>query len=204
MIRIVVMVLAATNVLYFGWSRWVDQGKPELTEVARTTDRQQTTAPPSPPPPPPCAALGPFLDPVLAESAGQQLAKAGWVPERRDASSEVSEGWWVYVPNANGAGQVRTVNAIRRAGLTDAFAMPDDPGFRVSVGIFSDESRAEDVAARVQRLRLEAVVTERRKLQVETWFDIPGVAREALGDGRLAQTGLPLERLRIEDCPARP
>jgi hypothetical protein len=88
--------------------------------------------------------------------------------------------------------------------MRDAFAMPDDPEFKVSVGIFSEEDRAEDRASRVQRLRLDAVVRERTSQQTVTWLDIPGVARETLADGRLAQTGMQLERLRIEACPPEP
>ena len=108
----------------------------------------------------------------------------------------------MYVANPSASAQARTLNALRGAGLSDAFAMPDDPEYKVSVGIFSEENRAEDRAARVQRLRLDAVVKERSSEQTVTWIDIPGVARETLADGRLAQTGLQLERLRIEACPA--
>jgi hypothetical protein len=135
-------------------------------------------------------------------AAEQKLTAAGWGVLKRAHAEPVREGWWVYVTNPNAAAQARTLNALRGAGLRDAFAMPDDPEHKVSVGIFSEENRAEDRAARVQRLRLDAVVKERTSEQTVTWLDIPGVARETLADGRLAQTGLQLERLRIEVCPA--
>jgi hypothetical protein len=198
MLRLVLLVLVAANLLYFGWSHFAPGEQPVLTAVATGDAATKKGAPSGPPP---CATLGPFHDELMAELAEKELTRAGWRLQRRALNEEINDGWWVYVVNTSTATQLRTVEAIRRSGLRDAFAMPDDPEFRVSVGLFSDEQRAEDRAARVQRLRLDAVVRERRKQQPVIWFDLPGVARETLGDGRLASTGLPLETLRIEACP---
>jgi hypothetical protein len=202
MMRIVVLALIAANLLYFGWTHWVDQGGPGLTAVTAAPHRAKPAPPPAPPAPPPCATLGPFVNDMDIGAAEQKLAAAGWGIVKRAVTEQVREGWWVYVTNPSAAAQARTLNALRIAGLRDAFAMPDDAEHKVSVGIFSEETRAEDRATRVQRLRLDAVVKERSSEQSVTWIDIPGVARETLADGRLAQTGLPLERLRIEACPA--
>jgi hypothetical protein len=202
MMRIAVLVLVAANLLYFGWTHWVDHDSPGLTAVATAPRKPAPAAPALPPPPPPCSTLGPFVNDIDVAAAEQKLTAAGWGILKRAVTEPVREGWWVYVTNPNATAQARTLNALRGAGLRDAFAMPDDPEHKVSVGIFSEESRAEDRAARVQRLRLDAVVKERTSEQTVTWLDIPGVARETLADGRLAQTGLQLERLRIEACPA--
>jgi hypothetical protein len=200
MLRIVVLMLAAANVLYFGWAHWAAEQKPVLTAVA-SADQPGRRKPNAPPAPPPCATLGPFHDELLAEQADEQLVKSGWRPVRRATSEDIHDGWWVYVTNASAAAQTRTRDAIRRSGLRDAFAMTDDAEFRVSVGLFSDEVRAEERARRVRNLKLDAVVKERLKQQPVIWFDLPGMAREALSDGRLGSTGLPLDVLRIEDCP---
>jgi hypothetical protein len=197
MLRIVIFVLIAANLLFFGWSHWAHQEKPMLTAVA-TTSAGRSKAPPAAPP---CATLGPFQDELLADQAEKQLTKAGWRSQRRASSEDVNDGWWVYVPNRDAAGQERTLRAIRGAGLRDAFSMVDSEDFSVSVGLFSEEQRAKDRAARIQKLRLDAVVKERRKQLTTVWFDMPGVARETLSDGRLADTDLPLEALRIEACP---
>jgi hypothetical protein len=197
MLRLILIVLVAANLLYFGWSHFTPGDAPVLTAVASDAAGRKGT----PAGPPPCATLGPFHDELMAELADKELTRAGWRLQRRTLNEDINDGWWVYVVNPNVASQMRTVEAIRRSGLRDAFAMPDDPEFRVSVGLFTDEQRAEDRAARVQRLRLDAVVRERRKQQPVIWFDLPGVARETLSDGRLASTGLPLDVLRIETCP---
>ena len=197
MLRIVVFMLIAANLLFFGWSHWAHQEKPVLTAVNDATAGRSR----APPGPPPCATLGPFRDEQLAEEAEKQLSRAGWRSQRRSSSEDVNDGWWVYVPNRDAASQDRTLRAIRGAGLRDAFSMADSEDFSVSVGLFSDEQRAKDRAARIQKLRLDAVVKERHKQLVTVWFDMPGVARETLSDGRLADTGLPLDALRIEACP---
>lgn len=196
MLRIAVLALVAINLLYFGWSRWTTDSKPVLTAVASTPGHNK------PPPPPPCATLGPFHDALLADRAEKAVGKFGWQVQRRSGSEQINNGWWVYLSNANAAAQAHALDTIRRSGMRDAFAMPDDAEFRVSAGVFSDQARAEDRATRVKRLKLDAVVQERHKQQPVIWLDLPGIARATLGDGRLTDAGLPLDQLRIEDCPA--
>lgn len=205
MMRIIVLVLLAANLLFLVWSRTSGDDASRLTEVgpeAGTPAPAPTPVVAAPVAPPPCATIGPFNDELLAEQARQQLEAAGWGLVRRASVEESPDGWWVYVVTADAAAQARALNAIRNAGMRDAFAMPDDAEHRVSVGIFSVERRAEDRAAQVQRLRFDAQVLERRKQVPVIWFDVPGVARETLSDGRLVATGLPLDRLRVEECPA--
>jgi hypothetical protein len=203
MIRIVVLVLVAANLLYFGWAHWVDRSDPGLTAVTSAPRQPQSVAPPPPPPTPaPCATIGPFGTELETLAAEQKLTAAGWGLARREVTEQQREGYWVYVDTPDAITQVRTLNAIRDSGIKDAFAMPDDPQFRVSVGVFQDENRAQDRASRVQKLKLDAVVKERMHDQQVIWIDVPGVARETLSDGRLAATGLPLDRLRVEACPA--
>jgi hypothetical protein len=200
MIRLVVLVLVAANVLYFGWAHWVDRSDPGLTAVISKPRTPQTAVPP-PPAPAPCATIGPFSTELDTLAAEQKLTAAGWGIARREVTEQQREGYWVYIDTLNSNAQARTLNAIRASGIKDAFAMPDDPQFRVSVGVFQDEDRAEDRASRVQKLKLDAVVKERLRDQQVIWIDVPGVARETLADGRLAATGVALDRLRVEACP---
>jgi hypothetical protein len=205
MIRIVAMMLLAANLLYFGWSQWVGRDNAQLTAVATTPRKPRPELPPpAPPPPPPCATIGPFNNELVAVQAQQKLEAGGWGVMRRDGNESIHEGWWVHIANADTDEQARTLNALRRGGIRDAFALPEDPQFSVSVGIFADENRAEDRAMQVQKLKLDAVVTERMRDRAAIWLDVPGVARETLADGRLAGTGIALERIRIEVCPEKP
>jgi hypothetical protein len=202
MARLLTLILIVANVLYFAWSHWAGGNRTELTAVPMTARAPKPKAPPSPPPPPPCSTLGPFQADALAESAQRALEGGGWGVQRRSSTMQVIDGYWVHIDNlASPLDQARVVNRILRAGIEDAFAMPDDAQHRVSVGIFKDEDRAEDRAARVQRLKLDAVVTERKKDQQVFWLDVPGVAAQTLSDGRLATLGVVTTGLQIESCP---
>jgi hypothetical protein len=201
MIRIVVLVLLGLNLLYLGWSHWIDSDPAQLTAVTVGTKPAAARAPAAPPGPPPCATIGPLSDEALALQTRQKLEAAGWGVLRREVTETLHDGWWVHVDNTDQKQQARTLGTLERAGIKDAFAMPDDPQFRVSVGIFSVEARAEDRAAQAQKLKLDAVVSERLKEQVTIWLDVPGVARETMNDGRLVMAGIAADKLRVETCP---
>jgi hypothetical protein len=200
MIRFLVLILLGLNLLYLGWSQWIDGDRAQLTAVAASS-KPAAPAPAAPADPPPCATIGPLSDELLALQVKQKLETAGWGVLRRDITETLHDGWWVHVDNADQKQQDRALSTLQRAGIRDAFAMPDDPQFRVSVGIFSVEARAQDRAAQAQKLKLDAVVTERMKDQVTIWLDVPGVARETMSDGRLVMAGIAVDKLRVESCP---
>lgn len=198
MIRLVVFGLVAANLLYFGWAALVGGDEPRLVAVTPGA----RTAPLPPPPPPPCTTIGPFIGASEVLAAQQTLQAMGLEAVAREQVQQVPDGFWVTVEDLPGeAAQRRVLNAIRRAGINDAFAMREDPGFRVSVGVFRDRDRAEDRAALVRRLDIEAGVRERMREATVTWLDAPGASVETLQDGRLATAGLITEPLTIQPCP---
>lgn len=196
MARLLVIILLAVNLLFFGWSRWIGDSRAQLVAATPSPATRPTQATPVP-----CASLGPFVDATAALQAREKLASGGLNARQRDVTETQHDGWWVHVDNADADSQQRTLDALRRAGISDASVMPDSPEFRVSVGIFSSAERAGDRAARVRGLRLDAAVSERLRDQSVMWLDMPGVAPETLRDGRLAGAGLELGNLRVESCP---
>jgi hypothetical protein len=203
MIRIFVLVLLAANLLYFGWSSWLRDEKPRLVAPEAGPRRERAPAPAAAvTAPPACTTLGPISDDTLALEIEELLRDMQLLPARRNVTTDVREGWWVFVSNSSAAAQARTLRAIQGAGIRDAFAMADDPEFRVSVGLFTEEERASSRAEAVRRLRLEAVVSERVQEQVSVWFDLPGTAREAVRLDRLTAEGVEIQDLRLEECPA--
>lgn len=204
MIRILVLVLLAANLLYLGWSRWVSDEKPRLVapetgaaQPAAGTSRASTAAASASG----CTTIGPVRDETRALEIEQLLVDQQLAPARRIVTEQVREGWWVYVANRDAAAQARSMRAIQGAGIRDAFAMPDDPEFRVSVGLFTDEARANTRAEAVRALRLEAVVNERMQEQPSVWFDLAAAA-QTLDLARFRAEGIDMQDLRIEDCPA--
>jgi hypothetical protein len=204
MIRVLVLLLVAANLLLFAWMALIGDDRPRLQAVA-VAPRSAPLPPEAPPPPPPCTTLGPFDSEVAAESLQRQLEGAGWGVVRREVKQQLADGYWVYVAGlTSAADQARVLRALRRTGIQDAFVMPEDPEFRVSVGIFSEQPRAEDRARRVRVLKLDAQVTERTRDATLYWLDIPGVAPATLGDGRLETAGISVGERKPEICPAPP
>jgi hypothetical protein len=203
MIRILVLALAAANLLYFGWSQWVREEQPRLVAPEASSAARSTSTPGTAPGATQvCTSIGPATDEIRAGEIEKLLRDMQLTPVTRTATGNVREDWWVYVPNADAAAQARTLQAIQNAGITDAFAMADDPAFRVSVGLFMEESGARSRAEIVRNLRLDATVQERMEQQTLVWFDLPGVARNAVDMARLSDEGIEIQALRLEDCPA--
>jgi hypothetical protein len=201
MIRLLVLILIAANLFYFGWSQWVREEKPRLVTpaVAQATPRAAVAEDQKP-----CTTLGPERDETRALQIEQLLRDMQLAPSRRVVTTSAREGWWVYVVNPDVDSQARTLRAIQRAGIRDAFAMPEDPEFRVSVGLFMEESGAKIRAEAVRALQLDAKVSERTQQQTAIWFDLPGAARAAVDMSRLATGGIEVHGLRLEECPAGP
>lgn len=204
MIRILVLVLLAANLLYLGWSRWIRDEAPPLVapEAAPARTKEATQAPAPAAPVSACTTIGPVRDDTRALEIEQILGELQLSPARRTVSEEVREGWWVYVANPNAAAQGRSLRAIQGAGIGDAFSMPDDPDFRVSVGLFTEEERATSRAEAVRALRLDAVVNERMQTQQSVWFDLDGTGSSAIDLARFRAEGVEINDLRVEDCPA--
>lgn len=199
MIRILVLVLAAANLLYFGWSRWVRQEAPRLVEPAAGAPITTANSP-APATSGACSLLGPLAGEARAREVEQLLRDMQIVPVQHTATAEVRNGWWVHVPTADAATQARVLRSIVESGINDAFAMPDDPEFRVSVGVFTDQSRAQVRANAVRALQLEPHVTERMTRETSYWFELPGVAPDRFDMERLAAEGIDTSALQVDAC----
>lgn len=198
MIRIVVLVLAAANLLFFGWSRWVADQTPRLVAPDAPTAATRTVAAPAPAEA--CASIGPLDDEVRAMEVEQMLRDLQLSPVRRTVTVDEPDGWWVYVETADARAQARALRAIQGAGSGDAFAMPDDPQYRVSAGLFSDQARAEVRAAALRALQLAPVVAERMRQQSRFWFELPGTAPASVELSRLAAEGIDVTALQVREC----
>jgi hypothetical protein len=201
MIRILVLALVAANLLYFGWSQWVRDEQPRLVAPPAAPAGTASSIPGGTANAP-CTSLGPATEEIRAMAIEQLLRDMQLVPVIRTVTGSMREGWWVYVATADAAGQARALRAIENAGITDAFAMADDPGYRVSVGLFAEEAGARSRAEILRGLRLDATVQERMEEQTLIWFDLPGATRAAVDMARLADEGIELQGLRLEDCPS--
>ena len=195
--RALVLALALINLLFFGWSYWID--KPQALGTNATTIPQLQLAPaaepaatdpaptaatplastPAPAAPPTatasaasrCASLGPLTDQAAATAVNTALLARNLNPRQRLASGQIPDGYWVYIDNLrDGAARSRALKRLARAGVNDAAALASSG--QVSVGLFSEKSGADMRAAAVRAAGLEPVTESRTHAQNQYWFDV--------------------------------
>lgn len=219
--RIACLSLLVLNLIFFAWARWVDVPAPPSsalnvpplrlaspgnggsdTQLAAATHGANGG-------PMHCRSLGPFPDSAAALSAASALSIARTLKAQpRSVSTDVKDGYWVYVNQLKDAAASRRVVAIlNAAGIRDAVAIEKpDQADRVAVGIFSEEERAERRAAQVKKLLgLTPVIEPHERTETTYWLDM-NIADG--GDPDIADLGhdqgviRAADALRVEDCPA--
>ena len=195
--RALVLALALINLLFFGWSYWIDKpqapgtsataiprlqlapaAEPAATDPAPTaaTPLASTPAPAAPPAATAsaasrCASLGPLTDQAAATAVNTALLARNLNPRQRLASGQTPDGYWVYIDNLrDGAARSRALKRLARAGVNDAAALASSG--QVSVGLFSEKSGADMRAAAVRAAGLEPVTESRTHAQNQYWFDV--------------------------------
>jgi hypothetical protein len=149
-----------------------DTDFPEDAPIPSARARQET--PPAAAPAVVCLSVGPFD----AEESGEEvLARArglGGTADLRSATEEVFLGHWVQIRNIPGRAEAnRQVAELQEAGFADAYPMPEDDGERtISLGLFSDEERAERLRKQATELGLEPEVVPQSREATTWWVDV--------------------------------
>ena len=185
--RALVLALALINLLFFGWSYWIDKPQAPGTsataiprlQLAPAAEPAATDPAPAPAAPPAatasaasrCASLGPLTDQAAATAVNTALLARNLNPRQRLASGQIPDGYWVYIDNLrDGAARSRALKRLARAGVNDAAALASSG--QVSVGLFSEKSGADMRAAAVRAAGLEPVTESRTHAQNQYWFDV--------------------------------
>ena len=188
--RLVFFALLFLNLAYFAWAHWIDAPRPAPVNEAIAHLPQLKMAgelPPDERPPPhstektalkdptSCLSVGPFVDLASSAQAAALLKAKGFDPRQRAEQGQVSVGYWVYVGGlASQAEADRALVMLERNGITDARVMPDtaDAGRRLSLGLYSERSRAERRAQAVRQAGLSAAIVERKLPGTLYWVDL--------------------------------
>lgn len=193
--RALLLALALFNLLFFGWSHWIDKpsaGRSGATGVSALQLAPEPVAMPSaavsPAAPPAltgaaaaapaatsaavrCATLGPIADRAAASAVITALQARNLSPRLREAKAEAADGYWVYIDNLRDAVErTRALKRLARAGVNDAAALASSG--QVSVGLFSEKTGADMRAAAVRSAGLEPVIEARTRQVNEYWFDV--------------------------------
>jgi hypothetical protein len=121
-----------------------------------------------------CISVGPFPNRVDIEDAVAALRDRGFVTSQRNAQGDVWLGYWVYIDAiATQSEAAAIVEQLGREGMSEAYVIADgNNGSIVSLGVFSEQARAQQRFADVEALGLAAVVANRSQPGEVFWLDV--------------------------------
>ncbi len=149
-----------------------------------------------------CVAIGPFIAADALDAAVARFAAAGFEPLPVASEDEVWDGYWVYIEQiGTRAAADEILTGLASGGIEDAYTIPNsDRGILISLGVFSEISRAGAQAARVGELGYEATISERTRTAETTWLELAADGETDLL-GLLREPGR-ISRLEQRDCQA--
>jgi hypothetical protein len=203
-VRNLFLLLLALNVVFFGWSRWVDRphdaaaagmSSPTVPALELTQLPAKSAAPAaSTEPSTHCRSIGPFADAAAASSTLDALRSHGLQPRSRTVETMVPDGYWVYVEDLkDAAARRKVISTLNANGMRDAAAMADETE-RVSVGVFADQRHAVHRAEQVQELGFKPVLSVHQRTISTAWLDVDLKPNEADPTS---------ESARVIDCPIK-
>lgn len=213
--RLLFALLLLANIAWFAWSQWVVQPADESAEPPRAAGPQLVLASEAPPAQPVaqpaaraasnCLSLGPFSDLTDAARASTLLRENELQPRQRAGEGVVWKGYWVSlggIPDRAAADGL--IERLRRFGIGDAYAMPDDGSLiTISLGLFSEQQRALRRMDDVKALGLEPRIVERERKGTVYWIDVDVVPPARLPDAaQLHGEGGRILRLEVQPCGA--
>jgi hypothetical protein len=175
-VRAALLLLLLANLAFFAWSQWlapkqaqmpaspkVDAPRLQLAREGRTVAAVGGS----------CVTVGPFATNELAARARQTLNDSGYPSLPREEETRVLEGYWVYLESPpTESGERRLLDRLKKGGIADAAAVGELGSRRVSLGVFSDETRAATQSEKVARLGLLPQIEAREKAGTAIWLDL--------------------------------
>lgn len=121
-----------------------------------------------------CVSVGPYLSRPDAEQAAARLGSLGFTARLRDASDEVRVGQWVRLEGlATMEDAENARSALQAAGLADAYVINEEgAGPVVSLGVHTDQARAEATVAVARLAGFEASTIDRLGTETVTWLEV--------------------------------
>ena len=194
--RNLLMLLVVANILYFGWNRFVaepDQSGVAVVEesqlgpplaVSRSSVAEAATSV--------GAVLGSGIQSDLAAIVGRSCVSIffktnaeaddairaykseGMRASLRSTQGQAFVGNWVQIRNIPdlkaGAGMIEK---LRAGGIADAYLMDDGAGqYKISLGLFGEMSRAENMEMQAKSIGLPADITPRTRDAAIFYVDI--------------------------------
>lgn len=190
------LVLVLANLAFAAYHRWfsatdagtltlADSEVPSITLVSELEAPGPDEAMDEPAPPEPdaavveapgqrCVSIGPFRELSQAATAAANLRTAGYDPTQRVAEGDIWVGYWVHLPGIPSRDAADTIlSNLRENGVSDSYIVPGgETDHIISLGVFSEISRAGRRREDVRRLGLEPTVSDRHRRGTVYWVDV--------------------------------
>ena len=216
--RTLFLGLVLLNIAYFAWAHWVDVPRRAPAGTTAHLPQLRLADEPRPPGTPDpaaqvkaaqtetqaCFSVGPFADVDNSAKAAALLRAKGFDPRQRAESAEGSVSYGVFVGNLKSDAEAdRALVTLEHGGIKDALVMPatTDTPKRLSLGLFSERTRADRRAQSIRALGLNAEVSERKLPGTIYWVDLaplPGMGTVPIQD--LFAEGIS-SKIAVQTCP---
>ena len=177
--RAALLLLLLANLAFFAWVKWLSPAEAQLpvspkVNAPRLQLARETYPVSALPGGGRCVTVGPFASNELAVRARATLTDSGYSSVPREVATRVFDGYWVYLESPpTESGEKRLLDRLKKGGITDAQAVGElGAQRRISLGVFSDESRAAAQSERVARLSLLPQIEAREKPGTAIWLDL--------------------------------
>ena len=189
------LLLLLANLLVLAWETWVvdpardlnitriDDGTPSLVYLtprgtpavgsSASSGESVSMSSSSPDIAMRCLRVGPFANQAAADSARSDLAGRIAEVETRAIEGDVWVGHWVQIRDLPARSRAREVLANLKAnGIGDAYIVPTETAYKISMGVFRDRSGANTIARRARRLGYDVDVSDRFRPGTIYWLDM--------------------------------
>ena len=226
--RNLVLVLVLINLGFAAWSAWYAAPDTAGTTIRdsraagivlvseleaaalKSSEALGFAAPALRPPPLPvtasvasdrCISVGPFQELAQASAAQASLRNAGFMPTQRVEDGDIWVGYWVYltdIPTRALADEI--LERLRENDVSDSYIVPgSEETETISLGVFSEISRAGDLREQVRALGYEPTVEDRGRRAALYWIDVPASAGATIDLDALQPPGR-INRLEQRAC----
>ena len=178
--RNIFLLIALLNLGVWAVFSWViqkpesapDYDGPSITLLRALDPRAPITAPE--PETGRCVSIGPFTDAVEADVSMAILIEAGFEPDRSLREVEVSDGYWVYIEQIENMAAAQALQEdLAENGIEDTQIVPNsDSGDLLSLGVFSEISRARSRGEQVSQIGYEATIADNMTTTQTYWIDV--------------------------------
>ncbi len=149
-----------------------------------------------------CVSIGPFATPEVSAMFAQQLREEGMSPVQQAEEGQLWAGYWLVALFDSRDDARAAAERLREGGVPDAYVIPGEETFTVSLGLFTQRQRAERLREQAEAFAVQAELRDRYRSATvyRLQLEVPdGVELPPLPEGAAARDA----QIQPVSCPPR-